>query len=58
MQQRDIVKLSAETGISLCTVRKWSKGGRVQTATRLALDTAAKVLGIDTSDTAEKAAQQ
>lgn len=58
MTQQDIVRLSAETGISLGAVRRWAKGLKVQTATRLTLDGAAKVLGIDTDDTQPKAEQQ
>jgi hypothetical protein len=48
MKQYDIVRISAETAISLVTVRKWSKGLRVAESTRKCLDRAAKVLGIDT----------
>lgn len=46
MKQRDIVRLSAATDVSLGTVRKWASGGRVTDANRRWLEQVAASLGI------------
>lgn len=48
MKLCDIIRLSAETEISMGTIRRWAKGERVTKSNRRSLDNAAKVLGIDT----------
>lgn len=46
MKLKEIVKLSAETEVSLGTVKRWAAGGRVTDSNRKVLTTAAKELGI------------
>lgn len=46
MTERERMRLVEASGVSLSTVRKWSKGERVTEATRIALESAAKKLGI------------
>lgn len=57
MTQQDIIRLSAYTGISLGAVRRWAKGLNVQTATRVALISASRVLGIYVDEPQPKAEQ-
>lgn len=50
MKQIDRMRLSLETGISLSTVTKWSKGVRVTEGNDRALLAAAEALGIAKSN--------
>lgn len=46
MTERERMRLVEVSGVSLTTVRKWCQGKRVTEAKRIALESAAKKLGI------------